>query len=154
MLFHSISKVLSEYGSLRELVRGLYEEALGRGFDEPLEFVVRGLAGELRKHFPADYGRTGILIPNPSGGSALKRLNLFLRWMVRPYPDLGVWNFIDKRYLFVSLDSGLLRTVSRVFKLKFPGGASWRNVLRITGLFRRINSGDPAKYDYVFLGQL
>jgi len=65
--------------------------------------------------------------------------------MVRPYPDLCVWNFIDKKYLFVSLDSGLLRTVSRVFKLKFPGGSNWRNVLRITGLFRRINPEDPAK---------
>lgn len=150
LLFNSMGKVLDEYGSLRSLVERLYEKALSHGFDEPLEFVVRKFASELRKYLPRDYVRTGILIPNPSGGSAFKRLNLFFRWMVRPYPDLGVWSFIDKKFLLVSLDSGVLRTVSRVFNLKFRGGVNWKNVLRITKLFRKINSNDPAKYDYVF----
>jgi len=51
------------------------------------------------------------ILPDPFGNSAFKRLNLFLRWIVRPYPDLGLWNFVDKKFLFVSLDAGVLRTV-------------------------------------------
>jgi len=146
----SLKKMLTNYGSLGNFVRQLYEEAVNKGLKEPIECVIKGLACELRSHFLNVYKKAGILVPDPSGNSAFKRLNLFLRWMVRPYPDLGLWNFIDKKFLLVSLDTGVLRTVSRVFDVKFPGGSVWKNVLKVTKLFRNINSEDPVKYDYVF----
>jgi len=149
-LFTSLKNILTNYGSLGNFAKNLYEDAMDEGLEEPLEYVVKGLAQELRSHFPDVYGKTGMLVPDPSGNSAFKRLNLFLRWMVRPYPDLGLWNFIDKRFLLVSLDIGVLRTVSRVFDVRFAGGSVWKNVLKVTKLFRNINSEDPVKYDYVF----
>jgi len=150
LLLRIFRNLLRDYGSLGTIVKGLYRRALSMSIKEPMEYVVKGLARVLREYMPKDYKRKGLLIPNPSGNSAFKRLNLFFRWMIRPYPDLGVWKFIDKRYLLVSLDTGVLRTVSRVFNMKFKGGAIWDNVLRITEIFRKINPEDPAKYDYVF----
>ena len=149
-LFSSLKILLANYGSLKDFVRQLYEHAINENLNEPLEYVIKGLARELRKYIAVIYRIPGTLLPNPSGRSAFKRLCLFLRWMVRPYPDLSLWNFIDKHFLLVSLDVGILRTVSRVFSVKFSGGSTWTNVLKVTRLFRKINSEDPAKYDYVF----
>ena len=148
-LFKAMVNLIEESKSLKNIVKELYEVALERE-KEPMEYVVKKFAEIFRAYFPKDYKRREFLIPNPYKNSAFKRLNLFFRWMVRPYPDLGVWNFIDKRHLLVSLDTGVLRTVSRFFNIKFRGKATWNNVLKITEIFRKINQEDPAKYDYVF----
>ena len=150
LLLRVFKSLLKNYNSLRTIVKELYGRALSMSIKEPMEYVVKGLARVLREYMPKDYKRKGLLIPDPSGNSAFKRLNLFFRWMVRPYPDLGVWDFIDKRCLLVSLDTGVLRTVSRVFNVKFKRGAIWDNVLKVTEIFRKIDSEDPTKYDYVF----
>jgi len=145
----SLKKILAEYDSLRTFIKNLYDEAKDSNVEEPVEYVIKNLAQEIRSHFPRNNNRNN-LIPNPYGKSPFKRLNLFLRWLVRPYPDLGVWNFIDKRHLLVSLDNGILRTVSRILNVQLPGGSVWKNVLKVTELFREINPEDPTKYDYVF----
>ena len=148
ILFKAMTNLIEEGSSLRNIIEELYEVALER--KEPMEYVIKKFAEIFRMHFPRNYRKLGNLVPDPYGNSAFKRLNLFFRWMVRPYPDLGVWGFIDKRYLLVSLDTGILRTVNRVFNMKLKEYATWNNVLKITELFRKINPDDPAKYDYVF----
>ena len=150
LLLRVFRSLLRDYNSLGTLIKELYGEALRNNVKEPMEYVVKGLAHVLRGYMPEDYGKKGLLIPDPTGDSAFKRLNLLLRWMVRPYPDLGIWKFIDKKYLLVSLDTSILRTVNRVFNMKLKEYATWNNVLKITELFRKINPDDPAKYDYVF----
>ena len=50
------------------------------------------------------------MIPNPQNGGAMKRMNMFLRWMVRKGPvDLGVWNFIKPSELLIPLDVHVAR---------------------------------------------
>ncbi|MEM1522066.1 MAG: DUF2400 family protein [Thermofilaceae archaeon] len=132
-------RVIGDYGSLRTIVEDAYKCSLH--LEEPMEAVLHTLVGVFRK-----YGGRPPLTP-VRFSSPLKRLNLFMRWMVRPYPDLGLWDFISKRHLLVSLDEGLRRVLSRAFCVKV--GMSWDGVVGATRFLRRINPGDPVKYDYL-----
>ena len=105
LLLRVFRSLLRDYNSLGTLIKELYGEALRNNVKEPMEYVVKGLAHVLRGYMPEDYGKKGLLIPDPTGDSAFKRLNLLLRWMVRPYPDLGIWKFIDKKYLSREVES-------------------------------------------------
>jgi len=127
------------YGSLGSFVKESY--ARHAGDREPMEGVLADLLGALR-----ECGGRSPLVPK-GAGSALKRFNLFFRWLVRPYPDLGLWAFIDRRHLLVSLDEGLRRVLARAFGLHVP--LDRRGVLEATRFLRRVNPEDPVKYDYV-----
>ncbi|MCS7369517.1 MAG: DUF2400 family protein [archaeon GBS-70-058] len=138
-LFAAFRWIHEVYGSLGSLVRELYARHMWDS--EPMDGVLRGLLEVLQS-----YGGHPPLVPK-SINSPLKRLNLFFRWLVRPYPDMGLWSFIDKTHLFVSLDQGLQRVLTRAFQLKVP--FNWRGVLEATKFLRKINPEDPTKYDYV-----
>jgi len=139
LLFRIFKKIIDEYASLKSIVMSTYEESLDR--EEPMENVLSTLVSIFRS-----YGGKPPLTPIKTS-STLKRLNLFMRWMVRPYPDLGLWNFIDKRHLLISLDEGLQRVLSRAFSFKVS--LNWRGVLEATNFLRKIDPSDPAKYDYL-----
>lgn len=110
LLFKIFRKIIDEYNSLGSFVRTAYEGSIYN--EEPMEGVLSSLIKLFR-----DYGGRPPLIPTKFS-SALKRLNLFMRWIVRPYPDLGLWGFIDKKHLLISLDVGLQRVLSRAFSLR------------------------------------
>ncbi len=160
-LFMRIKELLEVYDSLSSLVSELYEKAIELGIQEPLEYVIKkfatilrqgscpGLCSKLTKSRNT-CARYHNLIPDPQKNSAMKRLCLFFRWMVRPHPDLGLWShIINKRDLLVSLDSGIARVISRAFKLKLSNMLTWTDVIKVTRFLRRINPEDPAKYDFV-----
>jgi len=149
-LLGALRELLSAYSSLGELARSLYEERVAEGDEEPIGSVIKGLASEIRNRSPELIEQNKVIIPSPSGNSAMKRMSHFVRWMTRPYPDLGLWNFIEPKHLLISLDSGIMRSARRAFNIQLAKQASWRNVLKVTRLFREINPDDPAKYDYVF----
>jgi len=148
-LFKALQELIEEHSSLGEIARGLYEDSVARGDNEPVANVIKGIASEIRNRLPELIGRTKAIIPDPSGNSAMKRMCLFIRWMVRPYPDLNLWNFINPKHLLVSLDSGIIRTIRRAFNIKLARQANWKDVIKTTKLLREINQDDPTKYDYV-----
>ena len=101
---------------------------------------------------------TGVLyfFPRPSRGSGCKRLNLFLRWMVRQGGiDLGIWRRVDAAKLIVPLDTHVIRVSQclRLTKYKSPG---WAMALEITKSLRKLDPSDPVKYDFTLchLGML
>ena len=113
-------------------------------------FSARALALDLK----AAYGRVprhpGVcyFFPRPSAGSACKRLNLFLRWMVRRDAlDLGVWQRVAPARLIVPLDTHVIR-VGRCLRLTTYTSPGWRMARDITASLRRLDSDDPVKYDY------
>jgi uncharacterized protein (TIGR02757 family) len=113
-------------------------------------FSRRALALDLR----AAYGRTprrpgvAYFFPRPSAGSACKRLNLFLRWMVRRDAlDLGVWRRVSPARLIVPLDTHVIR-VGRCLGLTRYTSPGWRMAEDITRSLRRLDPGDPVRYDY------
>jgi uncharacterized protein (TIGR02757 family) len=86
--------------------------------------------------------------PRPSSGSACKRLNLFLRWMVRRDGlDLGVWSRVSPRALVVPLDTHVIR-VGRCLRLTRHASPGWAMAQDITAALRRLDADDPVKYDF------
>lgn len=114
-------------------------------------FSRRALAIDVR----AAYGgrvprRAGVsyFFPRPSAGSACKRLNLFLRWMVRRDAiDLGVWTRVAPGRLIVPLDTHVIRLghCLRLTRYTSPG---WKMAADITAALRRLEPSDPVRYDF------
>lgn len=80
-------------------------------------------------------------------GSAAKRLNLFLRWMVRKdNVDFGIWKNIDTASLYIPLDVHV-GNISRELGIITRKQNDWKSVVEITSHLRKLNSEDPIKYD-------
>jgi uncharacterized protein (TIGR02757 family) len=95
-------------------------------------------------------GRPGVcyFFPRPSAGSGCKRLNLFLRWMVRHDAlDLGVWTRVSPAKLIVPLDTHVIR-VGRCLQLTRYTSPGWKMARDITASLRRLDPADPVKYDF------
>ena len=104
-----------------------------------------GLYG--RKPLPADAG-VRFFFPSPDDGSPCKRLNLYLRWMVRREGvDLGVWRAVSPARLVIPLDAHVL-TIARRVALTRRRSPGWRMALDITERLRRLDPEDPVKYDF------
>jgi uncharacterized protein (TIGR02757 family) len=113
-------------------------------------FSARAMTLDLK----AAYGKVpkrpgvGYFFPSPSKGSACKRLNLFLRWMVRHDAlDLGVWTRVRASKLVVPLDTHVIR-VGRCLRLTTYTSPGWKMARDITASLARIDPADPVKYDF------
>jgi len=138
----SVGEVLREEGSLESLYRrgaaASPREALGRFLARFRRAWGSGLARERE-----------FLFPDPARGSACKRHNLFLRWMVRRGDgvDLGLWTALSPARLVVPLDTHVAR-LGRYLGLTARRAADWRAAEEITAALRAANPDDPLRYDY------
>ena len=90
----------------------------------------------------------GHLLPDPSRGSACKRLNLMLRWLVRrDAVDPGGWSCVAPAKLIVPLDTHM-HQLSRKLGLTARKAADMRTAMEITDAFRRVSPDDPVRYDF------
>lgn len=88
------------------------------------------------------------LLASPERGSACKRLNLFLRWMVRDDDvDVGLWKSVDKAKLIVPVDVHMGR-LCRILRLYNRKTVSLSTAVKITESFAEIEPADPVKYDF------
>jgi uncharacterized protein (TIGR02757 family) len=117
-------------------------------------FSTRAMSLDLKSAYRASTGSTpgrlGVcyFFPRPSAGSGCKRLNLFLRWMVRRDAlDLGVWRRVSPAKLIVPLDTHVIR-VGRCLRLTTYTSPGWRMARDITASLRKIDPIDPVKYDF------
>ena len=113
-------------------------------------FSTRALAIDQRPIYGRSKPRPGVayFFSKPSSGGACKRLNLFLRWMVRhDQVDLGVWSRVRPAQLIVPLDTHIIR-VGRCLGLTRYRSPGWRMAVEITASLRRMNPDDPAKFDF------
>jgi uncharacterized protein (TIGR02757 family) len=86
-------------------------------------------------------------ISNISKGSAGKRLNLFLRWMVRKdNVDFGIWKNINPSNLYIPLDVHV-GNISRELEIIVRKQNDWKSVVQITSHLKLLDSNDPIKYD-------
>jgi uncharacterized protein (TIGR02757 family) len=113
-------------------------------------FSRRAMDTDLRRAYGRMPQRPGVcyFFPRPSAGSACKRLNLFLRWMVRADAiDLGVWTAVSAARLIVPLDTHVIR-VGRCLRLTRYVSPGWRMAADITASLRSIDPADPVRYDF------
>ena len=114
-------------------------------------FCERALQTDLRPAYGArPPKRPGVcyFFPRPAAGSACKRLNLFLRWMVRTDAiDLGVWKRVSPARLVVPLDTHVIR-LGRCLRLTRYASPGWKMAADITATLRSIDAADPVRYDF------
>ena len=97
--------------------------------------------------------RTRKHIAAPCRRSSCKRLNMYLRWMIRSNKkgvDFGLWN-IDPSLLICPIDVHVAR-VARHFGLLQRKSTDWQSALELTDSLRKLDSRDPVKYDYALFG--
>jgi uncharacterized protein (TIGR02757 family) len=146
-----LQRMLRESGSIeRFFVAGDDPSApdVGAALDS---FAARALETDLREA----YGRRApkrpgvcYFFPRPSAGSACKRLNLFLRWMVRNDAiDLGVWTTVAPARLIVPLDTHVIR-LGRCLRLTRYTSPGWKMAAEITASLRALDPADPVRYDF------
>jgi len=98
--------------------------------------------------------RTRKHIATPEKGSACKRLNMFLRWMVRQDNkgvDFGIWKKIPASELICPIDLHVAR-VARKLQLLQRTTTDWQAALELTEQLKSFDSNDPVKYDYALFG--
>ena len=94
--------------------------------------------------------RTKKHIACPANKSTCKRLNMFLRWMVRRDDcgvDFGIWKNIAPSQLIIPLDVHVAR-VARHFKLINRKQTDWLAAIELTNEMKKLNRNDPARYDF------
>jgi uncharacterized protein (TIGR02757 family) len=103
------------------------------------------------EHVPA---RTKKHIATPEKKSNCKRLNMFLRWMVRKDEkgvDFGIWNYIKPSQLICPIDVHVARVAKHVGLLQRKQ-IDWRAALELTEYLRTLDPLDPVKYDFALFG--
>ena len=148
LLFECIKRALCEKGSIQALfAEGMRES--DRNIKNALnEFVKKmnawaiDIGGETGRSFRH-------LLPLPSAGSPCKRLNMYLRWMVRENDgiDLGIWRDVSPAMLVIPVDTHVA-AIARRYKLTSRKSIDWRMAEEITATLKKISPFDPVKYDF------
>ena len=145
-----LRQMLDRVGSIESFfLEGLAPEAedVGAALDA---FSTRALALDIKRAYGRVPRRPGVcyFFPRPSAGSACKRLNLFLRWMVRrDEVDLGVWTRVPAAKLIVPLDTHVIR-LGRCLRLTRYVSPGWRMAADITAALRTLDPVDPVRFDF------
>ena len=145
-----IHEMIRRSGSIENFfVEGLAGDAVDVGAALQ-EFSTRALEIDVTPIYGRRKPKPGVayFFSRPSSGGACKRLNLFLRWMVREdQVDLGVWKKVRPGQLIVPLDTHVIRVGQclQLTTLKSPG---WRMAVDITAGLRAIDPLDPIRFDF------
>jgi uncharacterized protein (TIGR02757 family) len=132
------------------------EQAFSRHLTAGSVHTEAALVGFRRDFFdhPDAPQRTRKHVATPERGSTCKRLNMFLRWMVRRDNrgvDFGQWTRIRPAQLLMPLDVHVERVARRLGLLTRPQ-TDWKAVLELTDNLRAFDPEDPVKYDFALFG--
>lgn len=132
------------------------ETAFSKWMEADAENIEDALTGFHRYFFSLEDAprRTQKHIATPARNSSCKRLNMYLRWMVRRDKqgvDFGLWKKIKPSQLVCPLDVHVLRVAAR-FQLLQRKKADWQSALDLTETLKRFDAGDPVKYDFALFG--
>jgi uncharacterized protein (TIGR02757 family) len=142
-----ISSMLVKTRELIDQDGSLYESFL-TCFHKDDETVIPALSAFVKRFNGNDCDYKNSLLPEPDKGSACKRLNLFLRWMVRKDDvDPGGWDGIPSSKLVIPLDTHMYRICSAV-DMTCRKQADMQTAMEITDYFRALSPEDPVRYDF------
>lgn len=144
-LTHNLGLLLRRFETVEELfvrhLDGGGVAAAVQGFSESIMAADPNTPARLQKH-----------LARPEAGSACKRLNMYLRWMVRPGPvDLNIWPRITPSQLMLPLDVHSGRQARELGMLDRRYN-DWKACVELTRNCRSLRSDDPARYDFAFFG--
>jgi uncharacterized protein (TIGR02757 family) len=132
------------------------ESAFTRGMAKNDVTIENGLAGFHHYFFSLEEvpARTRKHIATPEKNSTCKRLNMFLRWMVRRDKggvDFGLWKTISPAQLICPIDLHVARVAKR-FNLLSGKQINWQAAIALTTALRKLDPNDPVKYDFALFG--
>lgn len=138
-LLLGIIYVIEQYGSLYVFFKSNLKNE-----DDTILPALASFVKELNRKQSSNF-----LLPSPKDGSACKRLNLFLRWMVRcDKVDPGGWDAVPPSKLIVPIDTHMYK-ICYTFNLTKRKQADIKTAVEITNAFRTIAPNDPVRYDFV-----
>jgi len=152
-LLYLMRQMIEESGSIGDFFLAGYrpedpniKNALASFTERALRLDSAGLYGT--KKIP-EKACVRFFFPSPVNGSACKRLNLYLRWMVRRGNDLdlGLWKDVATSKLVIPLDTHIAR-ISRFIGLTSKKSPGWAMAEEITGSLKELDPEDPVKYDF------
>jgi len=142
-IFSILKKLYSTSGGLEELFK------YGHDNDKIFETVVDYFYARADKDAKHGFYH---MIPDPHNGGAMKRMCMFLRWMVRSGEvDLGLWKFMKPSDLYIPLDVHAGR-VSRSLGLLTRNANDFKAVVELTQKLKEFDPDDPVKYDFALFG--
>ena len=146
----NLSATLDRHGSVEALFGAHRPED---GTDEhPVATMIQGVSTTLLTIHDDTPQRLRKHLARPGAGSACKRLNMYLRWMVRPGPvDLDLWSILEPAELMLPVDVHVGRQ-ARALGLLERKSNDWTAVRRLTTICRHFCASDPARYDFAFFG--
>jgi uncharacterized protein (TIGR02757 family) len=140
-LLECIADAIEEHGSLGALFRTCYRDS-----DRDIGPSLARFVEELRGTRPT--AALSYLLTSPNDKSACKRMNLFLRWMVRrTAPDLGIWSFVDPAKLVIPLDTHVHR-IATFLGLNDRKSGDWKAARLVTDRLAKFDRADPVRYDF------
>ncbi|HSP34515.1 MAG TPA: TIGR02757 family protein [Thermoanaerobaculia bacterium] len=146
-----LSRVVRQHGSIGALFRACYDERDDDIGPSLVRFVGRVVPASGRPAGRREGGTTRALhylLSSPADGSACKRMNLFLRWMVRrTSPDLGLWTFVDPAKLVIPLDTHVHR-ITAFLGINGRKTADWKCARAVTDRLAKFDPADPVRYDF------
>jgi uncharacterized protein (TIGR02757 family) len=152
-LIYFAKQILDRFGSVEEFfLRGYRREdkniknALTSFSQRVLTLDSGGIYGT--RELPAHAG-VRFFFPSPARGGPCKRLNLYLRWMVRRGDglDFGLWKKVDPSKLVIPLDTHIAR-ISKNIGLTTRATQDWKMAEEITEKLKKFGPRDPVKYDF------
>lgn len=137
----SIANVIRKHGSIGALFQKCYDDNdadIAQTLSRFVTAVLPSTASTAVRY----------LLTNPTDGSACKRMNLYLRWMVRrTAPDLGLWTFVDPAKLVMPLDTHVHR-IATFLGLSERKSGDWKAARALTDKLARFDPADPVRYDF------
>lgn len=149
-LLYVMGEILKKNNSLKNAFKAHYRNEdvnIGNALEGFIDYILGIDTSEV-------YGKNikpkGFLqfFPSPAKGSACKRMNLFLRWMIRDKDiDFGIWKGIPKNKLVIPLDTHIAR-ISRCLGFTGRKANDWKTAVEITDALKKLDPEDPLKYDF------
>jgi uncharacterized protein (TIGR02757 family) len=154
--FHKTPELVAFLGRLAYVVKE--HGSLGALFEKCYDANDADIAGTLSRFVNAVRGTEELrgtrgtllqyLLTSPEDGSACKRMNLYLRWMVRrTAPDLGLWTFVDPAKLVMPVDTHIHR-IATFLGLNDRKSADWKAARALTDRLAAFDAADPVRYDF------
>lgn len=142
-IFNILKELYNSSGGLEELFEHGYKQ------NKMFETVVDYFYARADKNIGQGFYH---MIPNPRNGGAMKRMCMYLRWMVRKGPvDKNIWKFIPPSELYIPLDVHVGR-ISRQMGLLNRNANDFKSVIELTNNLKNFCPQDPVKYDFAMFG--
>lgn len=149
-IFNILHKLYSESEGLEELFKYAYDKfPRENNIDDKYDKFLQVSVDYFYSNAPKNAGQGFYhMIPNPKNGGAMKRMNMFLRWVIRKSPvDMGIWSCMKPKDLYIPLDVHVARQ-SRNMGLLTRKSNDYKAVVELTNKLKEFCADDPVKYDF------